>query len=72
MCKYDSNKLEHNQTVKLPQALSVVQLFNTPLLTLLDRCSGFYTLPSQNQAKSQETTGFWLSGILWRVWGRNG
>lgn len=38
ICKYDSNKIEHNKTVKLPQALSVVKIFNalplpTPLLT---------------------------------------
>lgn len=48
ICKYDSNKIEHNKTVKLPQALSVVKIFNTLLIpfpdTLIDRCSGFYTL----------------------------
>lgn len=35
MCKYDSNKIEHNKTVKLPPALSVVAVLNTPLLLML-------------------------------------
>lgn len=30
ICKYDSNKIEHNKTVKLPPALSVVTIFNSP------------------------------------------
>lgn len=74
ICKYDSNKIEHNKTVKLPQALSVVKIFNTPLspfLTLLLTDVLFFTpsLPSTPPIKKRKPGVFRSVESLGQEWG---